>query len=64
MKNSFSLKAGGLLMTAFGIILVSGGTGGVTLAADTLPAGFKSGTLAPEPSADMIEAGKRVYFTK
>lgn len=64
MKNSFSLKAGGLLMTAFGIILVSGGTGGLTLAADTLPAGFKSGTLAPEPSADMIEAGKRVYFTK
>jgi mono/diheme cytochrome c family protein len=64
MKNSFSLKAGGLLMTAFGIILVSGGAGGVTFAADTLPAGFKSGTLAPEPSADMIEAGKRVYFTK
>jgi mono/diheme cytochrome c family protein len=64
MKNSFSLKAGGLLMTAFGIILVSGSAGGVTFAADTLPAGFKSGTLAPEPSADMIEAGKRVYFTK
>ena len=64
MKNSFSLKAGGLLMTAFGIILVSGSAWGVTFAADTLPAGFKSGTLAPEPSADMIEAGKRVYFTK
>jgi mono/diheme cytochrome c family protein len=64
MKNSFSLKAGGLVMTAFGIILVSGSIGGVTLAADTLPAGFKSGALAPEPSADMIEAGKRVYFTK
>jgi mono/diheme cytochrome c family protein len=64
MKNSFSLKAGGLLMTAFGIILVSGSAGGVTFAADTLPAGFKSGALAPEPSADMIEAGKRVYFTK
>jgi mono/diheme cytochrome c family protein len=64
MKNSFSLKAGGLLMTAFGIILVSGSAGGVTFAADTLPAGFKAGALAPEPSADMIEAGKRVYFTK
>jgi len=64
MKNSYSLKAGGLLMTAFGIILVSGSAGGVTFAADTLPAGFKSGALAPEPSADMIEAGKRVYFTK
>jgi mono/diheme cytochrome c family protein len=64
MKNSFSLKAGGLLMTALGIILVSGGAGEVTLAADSLPAGFKAGQLAPEPSADMIEAGKRVYFTK
>jgi DMSO reductase family type II enzyme heme b subunit len=64
MKNSFSLKAGVLLTTAFGIILVSGVTGGVTLAADALPAGFKPGALAPEPSAEMIEAGKRVYFTK
>ncbi len=64
MKNSFSLKAGGLLMTAFGIILVSGNAGDLTFAADSLPAGFKAGQLAPEPSADMIEAGKRVYFTK
>ena len=65
MKNSFSLKAGALLTTAFGIILISGSTGGVTFAADAaLPAGFKKAELAPEPSADMIEAGKRVYFTK
>ncbi|HJS66498.1 MAG TPA: c-type cytochrome [Nitrospiraceae bacterium] len=64
MKNSLRLKAGALLTTAFGVILVSGITGGVTSAADTLPAGFKAGALAPEPSADMIEAGKRVYFTK
>ena len=64
MKNSFSLKAGVFLTTAFGIILVSGSIGSVTLAADALPAGFKAGSLAPEPSADMIEAGKRVYFTK
>src|ERR1044072_968605 len=64
MKKSFSPKACGLLMTPFGIILVSGTAGSVTFAADTLPAGFKSGALAPEPSADMIEAGKRVYFTK
>src|SRR5262245_65135923 len=64
MNNSFSLKAGVFLTTAFGVILVSGLTGGVTLAADALPAGFKAGALAPEPSADMIEAGKRVYFTK
>jgi mono/diheme cytochrome c family protein len=65
MKNSLSLKAGALLATAFGIILVSGSAGDVTYAADAaLPAGFKTGALAPEPSADMIEAGKRVYFTK
>ena len=64
MKNSFSLKAGALLTTAFGIILISGSAGGLTFAADALPAGFKKGDLAPEPSADMIEAGKRVYFTK
>ena len=65
MKNSFSLKAGALLTTAFGIILISGSTGGVSLAADAaLPAGFKKAELALEPSADMIEAGKRVYFTK
>ena len=64
MKNLCSLKASGLVMTAFGIILVSGSVGGVTFAVDTLPAGFKAGALAPEPSADMIEAGKRVYFTK
>jgi DMSO reductase family type II enzyme heme b subunit len=64
MKNSLRLKAGALLTTAFAVILVSGITVGVTSAADTLPAGFKTGALAPEPSADMIEAGKRVYFTK
>ena len=64
MKNLCSLKAGGLVMTAFGIILVTGSAGGLAFAADTLPAGFKTGALAPEPSADMIEAGKRVYFTK
>ncbi len=29
-----------------------------------MPEGFKKGDLAPEPSAEMIEAGKRVYFTK
>ncbi len=64
MKNSFSLKAGALLTTAFGIILASGSTGGLTFAEDVLPAGFKKAELAPEAPADMIEAGKRVYFTK
>ena len=60
MKNSFSLKAGALLATAFGIILVSGSTGGVAFAADAVPEGFKKAELSPEPAADMIEAGKRV----
>ncbi|NOT22767.1 MAG: c-type cytochrome [Nitrospiraceae bacterium] len=64
MKNSFSLKAGVLSLTAFGVILLSANAGGFAFAADSLPAGFKAGALAPEPSADMIEAGKRVYFTK
>jgi mono/diheme cytochrome c family protein len=64
MKNSNSLKAGVLPIAAFGMILFSGSTGEFASAADSLPAGFKAGTLAPEPSADMIEAGKRVYFTK
>lgn len=64
MKNSFSLKAGVLSFAAFGMILLSGSAGGLAFAADSLPAGFKAGSLSPEPSADMIEAGKRVYFTK
>ncbi|MEP6933409.1 MAG: c-type cytochrome [Nitrospirota bacterium] len=46
------------------MILVSGITGGLTFAQDAIPAGFKKGGLAPEAPADMIEAGKRVYFTK
>jgi mono/diheme cytochrome c family protein len=65
MKNSLGLKAGVFLTTAFGVFLASGVTAGLTFAADAaLPAGFKKGDLAPEPSAEMIEAGKRVYFTK
>ncbi len=64
MKNSLRLKAGAFLTTAFGVILVSGISGGLAFAADALPAGFKKGDLAAEPSAEMIEAGKRVYFTK
>ena len=64
MKNSFSPKAGILSITAFGMILSTGSVVGIASAADSLPAGFKPGSLAPEPSAEMIEAGKRVYFTK
>jgi DMSO reductase family type II enzyme heme b subunit len=64
MMNSISRKAGVVAATAFGIILVSGSTGISLYAQDALPEGFKKGELAPEPSAEMIEAGKRVYFTK
>ena len=48
---------------ALGALLFSAGSVREVLAAD-LPAGFKAGELAPAPPADMIEAGKRVYFTK
>src|SRR5579884_2178251 len=33
-------------------------------AQEGVPEGFKKSELAPPPSAEMIEAGKRVYFTK
>ena len=64
MMNSISRKAGVVAATAFGIILVSGSTGISLYAQDAIPEGFKKGELAPEPPAEMIEAGKRVYFTK
>jgi mono/diheme cytochrome c family protein len=63
MNQSMGKKAGWLLASAFGMILSSGSAGMVAFA-EELPAGFKAGELAPEPPADMIEAGKRVYFTK
>jgi mono/diheme cytochrome c family protein len=47
--------------------MVSGSTG-VSLFAEEapsgIPAGFKRVELAPPPPPEMIEAGKRVYFTK
>ena len=46
MKNSFSLKAGALLATAFGIILVSGSTGGVTLAEEVSSCGLQEGRIS------------------
>lgn len=64
MNNSSSLKAGRLLTAAFGVVLIAGSTGGVAFADEALPEGFKKGELAPEPAAEMIEAGKRIYFTK
>lgn len=63
MNQSMGKKAGWLLASTFGIVLSSGSVG-VVASAEELPAGFKTGELAPEPPADMIEAGKRVYFTK
>jgi len=64
MLNSVIRKAGVVATTALGVILGSGGTGVSLFAQGELPEGFKKGDLAPEPSAEMIEAGKRVYFTK
>lgn len=55
-----------VLLAAAGIVMVSGSTGVWTFAQEGggLPEGFVRGELAPEPPAEMIEAGKRVYFTK
>lgn len=63
MMNSVTRKAGIAAVTAFGVILIASNAG-VAFAQGGLPEGFKKGDLAPEPSAEMIEAGKRVYFTK
>lgn len=63
MNQSMDKRAGFLLASTLGIALISGSLGAVAYA-DALPEGFKQGELAPEPAADMIEAGKRVYFTK
>jgi len=64
MMNSVSPKAGVVAATAFAVLLTSGGFATSVFAQSGLPEGFKKGELAPEPSAEMIEAGKRVYFTK
>jgi mono/diheme cytochrome c family protein len=55
-----------VLLVAVGILMVSGSTGVWTFAQEGggLPEGFVKGELGPEPPAEMIEAGKRVYFTK
>src|SRR6478735_10915038 len=64
MMNSSSRKAGVVAAAAFGMILASGSVGVPLIGAEDMPEGFKKGEFAPEPSAEMIEAGKRVYFTK
>ncbi|MBH0209590.1 MAG: c-type cytochrome, partial [Nitrospira sp.] len=63
MMDSMTQKAGIIAAAAFGVVLVS--TAGYSpVSAQGMPEGFKKGELAAEPSAEMIEAGKRVYFTK
>src|SRR3990167_7752611 len=64
MNTSMGKKAGIVLASAFGLALFSAGPLVLTASAEDIPQGFKKGELAPEPPADMIEAGKRVYFTK
>ncbi len=61
-----SSKAVLILAAVFAITLVSGSSGVSIFAEENsgLPAGFKKGDLVPLPAAEMIEAGKRVYFTK
>lgn len=49
---------------ALGVVMVSGSAGVSIFAQEVVPEGFKKSELSPLPSADMIEAGKRVYFTK
>ncbi len=56
-----------LILAAVLAITMISGSAGVSIFAEEnsgLPAGFKKGDLAPLPAAEMIEAGKRVYFTK
>src|SRR5690349_25167826 len=53
-----------LSAVALGVVMISGSAGVTIFAQETVPEGFKKGELAPLPSAEMIEAGKRVYFTK
>jgi DMSO reductase family type II enzyme heme b subunit len=65
MKNRWiSKKAGLVLASALGLVLLSGSVGTWIYAQEAVPEGFTKGELAPEPKAEMIEAGKRVYFTK
>jgi mono/diheme cytochrome c family protein len=49
---------------ALGVVMISGSAGVSIFAQETVPEGFKKSELSPLPPAEMIEAGKRVYFTK
>ncbi len=55
MMESMTQKAGMIAAAAFGVVLVSS-AGYSYVSAQGLPEGFKKGDLAPEPSAEMIEA--------
>ena len=63
MMDSMTQKAGIIAAAAFGVVLVST-AGYSSVSAQGLPEGFKKGELAAEPSAEMIEAGKGVFFKK
>ncbi|MDH5667391.1 MAG: c-type cytochrome [Nitrospira sp.] len=63
MINGVTRKARALTVTALGVILLAASPG-VTFAQGGLPDGFQKGNLPSAPPAEMIEAGKRVYFTK
>ena len=62
-KLRMNVKASPIIGAAFGALLISASAVGVGQAED-LPEGFAKAELAPAPPAEMIEAGKRVYFTK
>jgi mono/diheme cytochrome c family protein len=65
-KGLMTSKIGIILMGAIGMTMVAGSAGMWSFAQEGggLPEGFKKSELANLPSAEMIEAGKRVYFTK
>jgi mono/diheme cytochrome c family protein len=68
MRPKLSKSRAVLILAAVAIItMVAGSTGVGTFAQEgsgDVPAGFKKAELAALPPAEMIEAGKRVYFTK
>ena len=62
-KLRMNVKATPIFGAALGALILSASAVGLGHAGD-LPEGFSKGELAPAPPAEMIEAGKRVYFTK
>ncbi len=66
MRHSWSKSRASVIgLAALGVFLVSGSAGVSIFAQEGgVAEGFKKEELSPLPSAEMIEAGKRVYFTK